>query len=471
MRSSRLWAALLMLFVCVASGGATGEVADDAETGVVTTRSIIDANRLDFRQIVREAKAKVFPAVVYIRVVREATEEGKKASQQVSGSGVIVSADGAAITNWHVVDKALSVRCLMSDGTAVDAEVVGTDKDTDLALIQLELPDDLPSVPYATVGDSTVLREGDFVMAMGAPFGLNRSVSIGIISCTRRYLPTTSEYSLWLQTDAAINPGNSGGPLVNTQGEVIGINARGMGWGADGMGFAIPAETLKILLPRLRGAGDVDWSWTGLQLQPLRDFNRDIYFDETEGVIVGETDPESPARRAGIKPRDRIVRINGEAITATTEEDLPNVRRFFALLPKGEPARIELVRSEETVKLELIPREKGEVEGEEFVCERWDLTVKMINQFDNPNLYFHRKEGVFAYGMKYPGNAASSGLQAQDIILKLDGTPVTTLEDVEQVYERSIEQIDEEHRMVVVVLRNGLMRQLVLDYLRDYSRE
>jgi serine protease Do len=424
----------------------------------------------DFRDVVRRAKDRVFPAVVYIRVVQEATEQGKKGSQQISGSGVLVSPEGDVLTNWHVVDKAQRVRCQMSDGRAYEAEVLGSDQDTDLAMIRLqrEEGDDAP-LPYATIGDSSVLVEGDFVMAMGAPYGLNRSVSMGIISCTRRYLPETSEYSLWFQTDAAINPGNSGGPLVDTNGLVIGLNTRGMS--ADGMGFAVPSETIKLLMPQLRDEGKMNWSWTGLQLQALRDFNRDIYFDETEGVIVGETDPGSPARRAGVQPDDRVIRVNGEPITALTEEDLPSVRRHMALLPKDEPAMIELMRDGELMTIELTPREKGSVEGEEFVCERWNLTVKLINQFDNPNLFFHRKEGVFAYGLDYPGNATSSGIQRNDIILKIDGKPVKTLEEVEAIYNETVEKVDERHRIVVVVLRNGLMRQLVLDFLRDYERE
>ncbi len=427
-------------------------------------------SRLDFREVIRYAKAEVFPAVVYIKVVREATERGKQGSQQVAGSGVIISPDGEMITNWHVVDKAITVRCLLSDGRAMDAEIIGTDKDTDVALLQLKKPVDDGPLPYAHFGDSTVLIEGDFVMAMGAPFGLNRSVSIGIISCTERYLSGASEYSLWLQTDSAINPGNSGGPLVNTDGEIIGLNARGIGF-ADGMGFAIPSETIVAIVPQLRAHGEVEWSWTGLQLQPLRDFDRDIYFDETEGVIVAETDPDSPARRAGIQARDRIVALNGRPITGMTEEDLPTIRRLFGMLPQAELFTLSIARGEESLTIELTPRKKGKVEGDELVCERWGLTVKTINQFDNPNLYFHRKQGVFAYGLKYPGNATNAGLRRSDIILKIDGRSVKSLDEVQAVYDEAIANIGEKHRMLFVVLRNGLMRQVVLDYLRDYERE
>jgi serine protease Do len=424
----------------------------------------------DFRQIVQDAKSRVFPAVVYIKCVRETHEMGKKESQQVAGSGMIISPDGEVLTNWHVIEKAQSIRCLLSDGRHAKAELVGSDQDTDLALIRLQFDEKQPDLPHAKLGDSSVLKEGDFVMAMGAPWGLNRSVSIGIVSCTTRYLDEVSEYSLWIQTDAAINPGNSGGPLVNTAGEVIGINARGIGFGS-GMGFAIPSATVSRLLPQLREHGKVDWSWTGLRLQPLRDFNRDMYFDAAEGVIVAGTDPDSPARRAGFAPKDRIVSANGQTVTALTEEELPAVRCWLALLPKQEDVLFEVIRGNEKLMMSVIPREKGEVEGEEYALERFDFSVKEINQFDNPDLFFHRPKGIFVFGVKRPGNAADAGLRPRDIILKVDGARVETIEQVKKVHEQLIANVDQRHRALIEVLRGGLMRLVVLDFARDYSKE
>jgi serine protease Do len=457
---NRPWLVALVLMVVASALSAT----------VVRGQPGDDLQRLDFRKVVAAAKAKVFPAVIFIKCIRESLESGKKISQEVAGSGVIISPQGEALTNWHVIDKAVEVRCLLYDGRAMDAKVLGSDKDTDLALIQLNVPDDGGPLPHSTFGDSTKLKEGDFVMAMGAPWSLNRSVSIGIIACARRFLPEHSEYSLWLQTDASISPGNSGGPLVNTAGETVGVNARGELIGGD-MGFAVPSEIIQVIVPQLREHHEMDWSWTGLQLQPLRDFSRNIYFDATEGVIVAETDPESPARQAGIQAKDRIVRVNGQAVTATTEEDLPAIRRMIGMLPKGQAATIELIRGEQAVKVELTPRKKGKVEGEELDCPRWDFTVKAINQFDNPRLYFHRREGVFVYGIKFPGNAASVGLQREDILLEIDGKPVKTLDDVKAVHKAAIENVEKKHRIVFTVLRDGLMRQVVLDFSRDYEKE
>lgn len=427
---------------------------------------------MDFRKTVQNAKAKVFPAVVYIKCLREEFAGGRKTTQEILGSGVIIDGvKGEVLTNWHVIDKAREIRCLLSDGRYFNAKKIGDDKDTDLALIQLQgipkSPKGLSALPAAGFGESLKLKEGDFVMAMGAPFGLNRSVSIGIISCTRRYLSNSSEYSLWLQTDASINPGNSGGPLVDTDGKIIGINTRG---GAN-MGFATPSHNILSILPQMREHGKVNWSWTGLQLQPLRNFNKNTYFDGDTGVIVSETEPDSPARRAGVQVRDRIIKLNGQPLTALWEEDLPAVRRRIGLLAKKKPAMLTILRNGKTIELPVTPREKGKVQGEELDLPRWDLTIKTINQFENKDLYFYHKTGVFVFGVKRPGNAGNAGLQAQDIILKVGTKRVTTLKDVQEAYDQAIKNIKAEHRILITVERNGLMQQKVLDFARDYEKE
>jgi serine protease Do len=430
----------------------------------------------DFRKIINGAKAKVFPAVVFIKCVQQDLTGGDKSNREVAGSGALISAEGQVLTNWHVIDKAVELRCLLYDGRAFNAKVVGSDKDTDLALLQLVDSSGEPAkagtspFPFAHFGDSSKLQEGDFVMAMGAPWGLSRSVSLGIISCTKRFLPSTSEYSIWLQTDASISPGNSGGPLVNTDGEIVGVNTRGVTSGGD-LGFAVPSETILPVVAQIRTSGKVDWSWTGVQLQPLKDFNRNMYFEGTDGVIVADTDPDSPARHAGLQPRDRILKINTSAVAAVTDEDLPETRRLLGTLPKDKAATIQLLRGDSLMTLQLTPREKGKVEGEEFACARWDCTVKTINQFDNPDLYFQRKQGVFIFGIKQPGNAANAGLEQDDILLKVDNTAVASLSDLQAVHEKTVKGIADRPRIVLTVLRNGLLRQIVLDLSRDYSKE
>ncbi len=423
----------------------------------------------DFRRVVQSAKEKVFPAVVFIRVVSENYTSGRKQNVESTGSGVIVSADGRVLTNWHVIDNATEIRCQLVDGTARRATVIGSDKDTDLALLQLQRKDGDPDFAYAQIGDSDGLAEGDFVMAMGAPWGLSRSVSIGIISCTRRYLKEASEYSLFLQTDASISPGNSGGPLVDTGGRVVGLNSRGAMGGGD-LGFAIPASTLKLMMPRLAEFSSGNWAYTGLTLQPLRDFTRDMYFDGNEGVIVAQAEPASPASEAGIRTRDRILKINGQPVTAMTEEDLPAIRAQLALVSPEKPIELLIRRGDAEQAVSLSPRVKGKTQGEQRDFPRWDFTAADINQFESADLHFHRNEGVFIKGVKHPGNASQSGLQQNDIVLRIGQADIKTLDELQAAHRSAIDNLQKEHRVLFTILRNGMMRQVVLDFSRDHAK-
>jgi serine protease Do len=314
------------------------------------------------------------------------------------------------------------------------------------------------------------LQEGDFVMALGAPWGLNRSVSFGIVACARRYLPEVSEYGTWIQTDASISPGNSGGPLVDTRGRVVGLNTRGASQGGD-MGFAVPAPIIRLVTGRLRTGGDANWAWTGLQLQPLRDFQRNITFPGDTGVIVAGTDADSPAREAGLKPQDRLLAVDGTPVTAFMEEDLPDVRRRLALLPVGKPVALRVAREGGEVTLQLTARAKGRVLGEELSCPRWDFTVKEINQFEVPDLHYQVASGLYVRGVRSPGNADGSGLRPRDILLKINGLPVARLDDVRKLHGESLARLAESagRRLVLSVLRNGQQVQVVVDISRDYA--
>jgi len=229
---------------------------------------------------------------------KESHERGKKETEEIAGSGVLITPEGELLTNWHVVDKAIAIRCLLYNGDVGTAKVIGTDKDTDLALIQVQVPG-RTAFPAAALGDSDKLSEGQFVMAMGAPWGLSRSVSLGIVSCTTRFLRDSGNYNLWIQTDASINPGNSGGPLVDTTGVVIGINTLGSLMGGD-LAFAIPANVVRRTTDALRQHGRVPRAWTGLRLQPLKDFERDMFYEADTGVLVASIDAGSPAASGSV---------------------------------------------------------------------------------------------------------------------------------------------------------------------------
>jgi len=424
----------------------------------------------DFRAVIAYGKSKVFPAVVFVRPIVEEFDEGKKTSREQAGSGVIISPTGEVVTNWHVVNKAVDIRVQTFDGCCVKGKLIGGDKDSDIALVQLAPRPDKKPYAFAQFADSSKVKEGDFVMAMGAPWGLSRSVSLGIVSCTRRVLPERSEYSLWLQTDASLNPGNSGGPLVTSEGEVVGINTLASMIGGD-IGFAVPSNTVRDMVEQLRQHGEVKRSWTGLRLQPLNDFERNIFFDAEDGVIVAGTDPESPGRRAGVQVGDRILRINGTPVTARSVEDVPAIRALLGSLKQGGAATIDLVRDGKPVALTMTPRPKGAVEGEDLDCPKWNMTVKTINQFDNPELYFHRRKGVFIQAVKYPGNAQASGLDAHDIVVKIGDTSIETLADVSKAYDKAVAAKKDEQKVVVEVVRGGLTHQVVLDYSRDFEDE
>ena len=435
--------------------------------GSATTSAAALPPGTDFREIVAEAKRGVEPSVLYVICLQEDNEHGEKRTQQVSGSAFAISADGEFVTNWHVVDKATSIRCLLSDGRAFGAECLGSDKDMDVALCRLRLPEG-ESVPYARFGDSSTLEEGAFAIAIGAPYGLNRTLTFGTISCTRRYIPQHSEYVLWLQTDAGIGPGNSGGPLVDTEGRVIGINALGTSSRNVNLGFAIPANEARVIVDQLREHGKVNWSWSGLLLQPLRDFEHDTYFEATNGVIVAGTAPDSPAARSGLRPLDRIVAVNGRPVTARTSEDLPGLRREIGLLPETDPIRLSVVRPDAPDPLEIViePRAKGAVEGAEREFKRWDFSAKEINQFATPSLYLRRNRGVYVLGVKDDGNADTK-LHDEDIILSVDGRDIVTLDDLAAAHAEAIKALPDRHRSLFTVQRKGRTLRIPVDYLKD----
>jgi len=466
-RTRLLVLVLLVLSLCASRSPGQPSLHQDG-------KAALEQANLDFREVVRAAKSKVFPAVVYIKCLRQSMESGRARTEEVGGSGVVISEQGELLTNWHVVDRAVEIRCLLSDGRAFKAELIASDQDLDLALVRLHLEGKHEPIPVADIGPSRELEEGDFVMAMGAPWGLNRSVSVGIVSCTRRFLPESSEYSLWLQTDASISPGNSGGPLVDTKGRVVGINTLARMAGGD-MGFSIPSDTICEVLDRMRSEKEVGWSWSGISLQPLRDFDRDVYFEGATGVIVAGVEAGSPAETAGLRSRDRVLKLDGNLTNGLTSEELPEIRRRFALLPADKPVDLVIERSTggqaEQLTLSVTPTRKGRVQGEEVDCPRWGLTAKAINRFENAELHRQRPEGVFIFGVREPGNASASGLYRNDILLEIDGQTLTTLDDVKAAHERTLANLATKKRLLVKLIRAGQMRQLILDISRDYERE
>jgi serine protease Do len=424
----------------------------------------------DFRAIISRAKSEVFPALIFVKPIVADYDSGERKQQEVFGSGVIISPDGYAVTNWHVVDKAMSINCVLYDKRQVTVELVGSDRDTDLALLRLPASSAGTPYPFARFADGTA-REGDFVMALGSPFGFQRSISLGIISNAERYIgfDTEYKYNTWIQTDAAINPGNSGGPLIDTEGAIVGINTLGID--GSGIGFSIPAARVQEVVERLKRDGKVARAHTGLRLQALQDFHSNTFVAAEHGVLICGVEEGSPAAEAGIRAGDILLAVDGRPVEGAYAEMLPAIWRMLADLRFDGPVPLALQRGGQGVRVEIQPQQKGASEGEDFDCRRWNMTVKEIHKDRTPQLYYLRRTGVFIQGTRYPGNADNSGLSRRDIILTIDKEPIVTIADVKRVYERIVADEKREKKVVVEVLRGGLRKWIVLDYRRDYERE
>ena len=240
----------------------------------------------------------MYPALVFVKPVKEDLCEGESRRVEVLGSGVIFRADGYVVTNHHVAEKAKEIRCVLGDRRQVRATVVGKDKATDLAVLKLDLPAG-ETLPFAELGTSADLEEGQFVMALGSPYGFERSISLGIISNARRHLDGESHpYNNWIQTDAAINPGNSGGPLVNTRGQVVGINTLAIRM-ANNLGFANPVDVVKRVIERLMKDGRYARAKHGLTLRALVDYVHNTVFPGEHGRHRGRRGRRDPRGGGG----------------------------------------------------------------------------------------------------------------------------------------------------------------------------
>lgn len=384
------------------------------------------------------AKDKVAPALVHIRPVKEVYASGRRQEVQVVGSGFLISADGLVVTNEHVAGQSKFVRCVLYNKEEVDAEVVGTDPYTDLAVLRLDAGG--KKLPFCKLGRSETLRVGETVLAMGSPHGLARSVSVGIVSVTDRYLPDqgdkmVSPFNTWIQTDAAINPGNSGGPLVNLKGEVIGVNARVL-QGAENVGFAIPVDTAREVIARITAEGRVIRSSIGVTLQPMQAKTDD---PTVEGVVIADVDPLSPGYEAGLRPGDVMTAVNGAPVNARFEEDLPAVRKLIADLPVGANADITVRRGDSDVQAAVATIEQTDMALSEVEFTEWAFTatepdMRIIRQAQLPG-----KMGILVTGAQAGGPAANAGLKRGDIILKVDDTPIESMTQFQEVYRNLID--------------------------------
>lgn len=274
--------------------------------------------------------------------------EGKAPGHAGVGTGFVISASGDIVTNNHVVEGSETVTVTLTDGTSLDAEVVGTDPATDLALIRVKADGDLP---FVTWGDSAGLRVGQGVVAIGNPFGLGNTVTAGIVSALGRDIQS-GPFDDFIQTDAAINRGNSGGPLFNAEGEVVGINTAIFSptGGSVGIGFAVPSDTARSVIADLVEDGQVDRGWLGVSIQPLtEDIAAVIGLDAPKGALIADVTPETPAATAGIKRGDVVTAVDGTAVdsprdlTRLVASAAPGTEVTLTILRAGQPLDLSVV--------------------------------------------------------------------------------------------------------------------------------
>ena len=356
---------------------------------------------------------------------------GNAPERRGSGSGFIVEADGRILTNAHVVKDADQIVVTLSDNREFKAKVLGADERTDVALIEIDA-DDLPVV---RLGNSDQLEVGEWVLAIGAPFGMSYTATQGIVSATERQLRET--YVPFIQTDAAVNPGNSGGPLFNARGEVIGINSQilsGSG-GYMGLSFAIPINTANLIAKQLADKGFVERGYLGIQFQQVSGREaRAFGLDRPRGALVASVVPDGPADEAGVKPGDIVLSYNGKLLESSGE--LPPL---VGATPVGAKAKIEVLREgktreltvtigklEEDATAEATPRggQSGPAEAKE---SRLGLALSELTQEQLEQLSIDG--GVLITGVQ-PGPAARAGLQRGDVILEANRKRVTTIAEL-----------------------------------------
>src|SRR5437870_12899923 len=288
------------------------------------------------------------PGLVHVRVRRaagsEAAGEEPGEPRRSTGSGFVIDPNGLIVTNAHVVESAGSIQVRLADGRRFPATVVGRDNRVDLALLKIEGAGSLTVLP---LGDSNRLRVGELVLALGNPFGLEQSVSFGIVSRKGAPLTVAAPGFDFIQTDAAINPGNSGGPLVNVSGEVVGVNSMAARNGS--IGFAIPSNLVKMLLPQLASKGRVDWGWLGVAIAEVTedDLGR-LKLREPKGVLVRSVMPGEPADKGGVRADDVILGIDG-----TRLESPRDLQRVVSSTPVGKKVRVVLLREGQETELEV----------------------------------------------------------------------------------------------------------------------
>lgn len=371
----------------------------------------------------------------------------REMKQRSLGSGFIIDKEGYIVTNNHVVEGTLEIKVKLSDGNEYQAKVVGRDPKTDLALIKISTYHS--SLPVIPVGDSDIMRVGDWVLAIGNPFGLEQTVTQGIISATGRVIGS-GPYDDFLQTDAPINPGNSGGPLVNLKGEVIGINAAIVGNG-QGIGFAIPINVAKGVFAQLKEKGRVVRGWIGVSLQTVTlEVAQSFGLKEAKGALVSDVVPGGPAEVAGVERGDIIIGFDGKEVQKMS--DLP---RLVAETTLGKVADVKIVRAAKEMVLKVTVAEltdeallsSQQLAGKFLGMAVDDLTPRWKKKFS-----IQDKTGVVVVRV-IPGSASDEvGILAGDVVKEIDRKSIRNIKD----YNEAVKSVKKDSKpLLLLIIRGG----------------
>jgi serine protease Do len=363
-------------------------------------------------------------------------EDQKRDFKQRSlGSGFIIDKDGYIVTNNHVIDNADKIVVILKDEKEFEAKIVGRDKNTDLALIKIESNHNLPVLGF---GDSDALKVGQWVVAIGNPFGLEQTVTAGIVSAKGRVIGS-GPYDDFIQTDASINPGNSGGPLLNMKGEVIGINTAIVA-GGQGIGFAIPVNLAKNVIVQLKSTGEVTRGWLGVGIQDISEEVAEYYgIKEKNGVLVTEVFPGDPADLAGIKPKDIILSVNGKAVDSARQ-----LTGMIADISVGDTIQIKINRNgkSRTTDVKIAKREDTKISGKstqerkqaQLGIQASEITPETARRFNLKDT-----AGIIVVGVDPESKAAEAGLRTHDIIREINHKNITSVSD----FNKTINDIPE----------------------------
>ncbi|MFP4257499.1 MAG: DegQ family serine endoprotease [Desulfovermiculus sp.] len=382
--------------------------------------------------------------------------------QQALGSGFIVSEDGYVATNNHVVEKADEIKVVLKGGDeSYRAEVVGRDPETDLALLKIDAEDSLPVLEF---GDSDDLQVGEWVLAIGNPFGLDHTVTAGIISAMGRVIGA-GPYDNFLQTDASINPGNSGGPLLNMEGQVVGINTAIVASG-QGIGFAVPGNMAERIINELQEHGKIKRGWLGVTIQDVdKDAARALGLSKAKGALVASVREGEPAAEAGIKPGDVIVSVNGQSI-----EDANDLTRTIGSLPPEDKISMKIWRKDQVKEVEVTLGERhkqmAQARGEEPTEPDDDgalgMSLQAVDEETAQSLNLPAARGLVVTDVARDSKAAQANIQPRDVILEANGQEVNSVDDLTKVLQGDAA---EKGVALLLVVRQGqaLYRTIPLD--------